>query len=467
MSGGIVDRLIRLFRTEEEAEQDQASPKPGSAGNRRGRNGGDGEMTRLAGHTDPEVRREVASRRDVRPEILTSLAADPAPEVRCAVAANAATPAQVRRDLADDQSTEVRSVLARRIAHLAPGLTTDEQDRIRRLTYDTLSTLARDQAVRVRRILSETLKDVAGAPPQVIKRLALDTELVVSTPVLEFSPALSDDDLLEIIANAPTTGALAAISRRSNVVAPVADAIALSGDREAIAVLLGNTSAQIREETLDGLIEQAPGVEAWHDPLVHRPNLSSRAVLRLAEFVAENLVDVLTAREDIDSDTARAVSEEVKRRLAAETKESGEQPRKPARPGGTGSGGGERVSPYSQALKMFRSGHLDEQVIAGALSARDYSFVQASLAVRSGLPETVIRRTVAARSAKGLLSLTWKGGLSVHLAERLQRNLARIPPDEVLVAKKGKYPLTKDEMNWQIKFFVSLESQHRPSGGMG
>ena len=135
--------------------------------------------------------------------------------------------------------------------------------------------------------------------------------------------------------------------------------------------------------------------------------------------------------------------------------------------GGTGSGGGERVSPYSQALKMFRSGHLDEQVIAGALSARDYSFVQASLAVRSGLPETVIRRTVAARSAKGLLALTWKGGLSVHLAERLQRNLARIPPDEVLVAKKGKYPLTKDEMNWQIKFFVSLESQHRPSGGGG
>jgi len=49
---------------------------------------------------------------------------------------------------------------------LAPGLTADEQDKMRKMAYEALDALARDQVIRVRRILSEALKNVADAPPE-------------------------------------------------------------------------------------------------------------------------------------------------------------------------------------------------------------------------------------------------------------------------------------------------------------
>ena len=50
-----------------------------------------------------------------------------------------------------------------------------------------------------------------------------------------------------------------AISRRVALGQDVADAIVDTGDIEAVAELLGNASAQIREETLDRIVDQAPG----------------------------------------------------------------------------------------------------------------------------------------------------------------------------------------------------------------
>lgn len=100
----------------------------------------------------------------------------------------------------------------------------------------------------------------------------------MATPVLEYSPLLSDEDLLEIIGRNPIRGTLAAIARRQNVSEPVTEAIVESPDRDAVTALLANPSAQIREETLDRIIDAAPDQEPWHTPLVHRGELSVRAI---------------------------------------------------------------------------------------------------------------------------------------------------------------------------------------------
>ncbi|MBF0334450.1 MAG: DUF2336 domain-containing protein, partial [Alphaproteobacteria bacterium] len=273
------------------------------------------EARELAHHPDPKVRRTLAAREDVRPEILYYLAGDPSPEVRHEIASNRSTPPQADLLLAADADDEVRKVLAGKVARLAPDLSADEQDRLRRMTYEALVLLARDQIVRVRQIISETLKDVADAPPEVIRRLAADVEMVVSTPVLENSPVLTDDDLLEIIESSPTPAALSAISRRRGVRARVAEAIAASEDTAAIAILLANRSAQIREETLDMLIDRAPGIKTWHAPMVQRPQLSPKAAARLAQFVAENLLEALNRRQDLPPETLAAVAATVRRRI--------------------------------------------------------------------------------------------------------------------------------------------------------
>ncbi len=103
---------------------------------------------------------------------------------------------------------QVRADLARKISRLAPGLTAEEQDAVRRMTYETLALLAHDQLPTVRHILAEALKSEADAPPELIRRLARDIEIIVAAPVLEFSPVLTDEDLMDIIRASPAVGAL-------------------------------------------------------------------------------------------------------------------------------------------------------------------------------------------------------------------------------------------------------------------
>ncbi len=394
----------------------------------------------LARAPDSEARRRLAAREDLRPEIMYYLAEDSDPEVRQAIAENVSTPAQANLLLASDQDERVRASLAEKVARLAPGLTADEQDRLRRMTYQALELLVRDQMTVVRQVVAEALKDVAQAPPEVIRRLARDVELVVAAPVLEHSPVLGDDDLLDIINSGPIQGAVSAISRRRQVSAPVCDAIAETDDVDAIANLLANPSAQIREETLDSIIERAPDYEPWHAPLVRRPRLSARAAARLARFVAESLLEVLQEREDLDEATAAAVAETVNRRL---------EPRlEPRRPG---------EDALAAARRLHEQDALDEAIVLQALQGSDREFVKAALAVRAKLPLAVVEKAATTRSAKGVTALAWKAGLSMEAAVQLQAKLALIPPPDLLTAKNADaYPLAPDEMEWQIQLFVSM-----------
>lgn len=395
---------------------------------------------KLARDMNPAVRRELAGRDDVAPEILFFLADDPEPEVRQAIAANQASPAHADRVLAGDADQEVRGALAEKIARLAPGLSADDRDKVGRLAYDTLEALARDQVTRVRRILAEALKDVAHAPPEVIRRLARDAEAKVSSPVLQFSPLLTDADLLEIIASNPVSARLCAISRRDGVNAPVADAIAGSNDTAAIGALLANPTAQIREQLLDQLIDRAESVEIWHVPLVHRPRLPTGAVAKLARFVADGLLKALQARRDLTPKAMDEVRRIVNRRLRRKGSRSAD------------ADGASPEDTLTMAIELQRAGRLDEQMIGEAVRTGDREFAIAALAVRSGLSADLIRKVVSERNAKGMVAITWKAGFSAKLAETLQLRLAQVNRRDILAADGANYPLAIATLEFQIDF---------------
>src|SRR5579859_4404105 len=216
------------------------------------------ESKRLVQSRDPADRRRVAENQHVKPEVLYFLATDPDPDVRLAIARNQATPIQADVLLSRDSEETVRADLAAKIARFAPDLRPDETDKLKAMTYQVLETLIQDQAVRVRRVVAETLKDMNTAPAGLIQRLARDPELAVAGPVLQYSPVLTDDDLLDIVRQLPIPGAAAAIARRRRLGPAVADEIGNGMDVDAITALLSNSSAQIREDTLDRLVERAP-----------------------------------------------------------------------------------------------------------------------------------------------------------------------------------------------------------------
>lgn len=411
----------------------------------------------LARHADPEVRRQLAGRSDLRPEILYFLADDPAPEVRRQIACNLATPAQADLHLAADKDALVRGDLARKIARLVPGLSSREQDRLRRMTYETLEMLARDQILRVRQILAEALKDIADAPPEIIRQLAHDSELSVSTPILQFSPALTDEDLLEIILGSPEIGRLVAIARRRDLSPALCERIAHGGDSEAIAVLLGNPSAQIREETLDFLLDRAPANEPWHAPFVRRPRLSLRAVTGLARFVADDLLQILDERTDFNHEIKAAVAAAVRQRIAEGSYTAGGQVQvpNPARQGDVS---------FERLREMAAAGQLDDKAVTDALLAGEDLFALRALAVGAGVSEARVEKILATRSAKGMVALAWRAGLTMETAVTLQVKLAKVSPGDLVRARPGSdaFPMAPDEMLWQLDFFASMVGDGMP-----
>jgi uncharacterized protein (DUF2336 family) len=394
-----------------------------------------GEAKALARHVDPEVRRALAGRGDVRPELLYFLAADTAPEVRREIASNNGTPRQADLVLARDIDPDVRCELARKIARLVPDLPPEAHERVGEQTLEILELLARDQLPRVRGILSEELKHATRVPHHVVKRLAMDVERIVAAPIAEYSPLLSDDDLLEIIRGGVVTDAVA---RRDQVSERVADAVVATSNLPAIAVLLGNESAQIREETLDAIIDQAGEAQVLHAPLVQRPDLSLRAIRRIASFVAASLVATLAERNKLDADTQAELNRVMRERINTA----------PAEP--------ESDDAEARARAAHQAGVIDDDWIDEAVDAGELRLLRHGLGLKAGLPAETVSRILGARSAKAVVSLAWKAGLAMRTAIRLQHRVARLPAHAVINARDGTdFPLTEEEMTWQIGYFAS------------
>ena len=403
------------------------------------------QSKKLLRDSDPAVRRALARHPGTRPEVLYFLAEDSSTDVRLEIANNERTPRQADLLLADDGDDEIRTALATKIARLTPALPDKDRGALYEYTMQVLEKLAQDQIVRVRQIMAEALQDVADAPHSVIQQLASDAELVVSGPVLRFSPVLTDKDLLSIINSGAAQSKLAAISERRNVSGDVADAIVGEGNEETVAILLANSTAQIREETLDALTARSEKIVSWHAPLVARPALSMRSARILAGFVADHLLAKLQAREDLEAATLESVAEVVAERL------------------GDANGKQDLVDPewaqddvsQEEIEALKKAGKLSEAAIVESLEAGRKRFVEAALASLAEVPRGSAARIVAQRSGKALVALAWKAGMSTDVIGPLQVQLMGLPPSKIVIADDPDlWPMSEEDMDWQLDFFL-------------
>jgi uncharacterized protein (DUF2336 family) len=401
------------------------------------------QAARIARGTDVDARRALATREDLPPELLFFLAEDKDDDVRRNVAGNRQTPRRADQFLARDFDEGVRGAVADKMARVARNLATERRTAQRSLGIEVLETLARDTAAKVRARLSEAVGDLDNAPEDVIRQvievLARDTAIEVARPVLERSTLLSDDFLVSLVEAPKVEGTRTVISQRAHVSERVSDAIVDSADEGAITSLLSNTSAQIREETLDQLLDAAPGKTAWHAPLVRRPKLAARQVDRLGEFVAAALVEELSNRTDIDPASSKRLKEMMSLRIDGSTPVSTDP----------------SVRERNKVVELYNTGRLGPKVIDDALRQGRRAFVLASLSVRSGLDEPAVHAMVNSASARAVTALAWKSELSMEIAEKIQRQLSYIPDNKVIKPGiKGEYPMDKADLEMQIRMFA-------------
>lgn len=415
------------------------------------------DAKRIARSGDTGERTALARQSGMAPEILYYLAADKAAPVRIAVASNDATPPQANAMLAGDPDAAVRVALARKIAALSPQLDQEEQDRLSRLTWETLARLVNDTAVEVRAAIADVVQAMPDAPRALITRLARDAELPVAGPVLQFSPLLASDDLLALVADPPAPCTVSAIARRPHLNAQVSDAIATSASSSAITQLLANTSAQIRETTLDALIARSADHTEWHEPLVQRPKLTANAARKLAGIVAEHLVMRLSERPDIDPATAAFLKSQVVKQVSWKGQPTNHPSDDPA-PG----------KALGEAAAIENAGELNEDRLLMSAALGEARLVSAMLARGAEVPLAVVERAAALRSAKGLVALCWKAGFSMRSAVVVQALLGRLPPAAAITSVPGQaWPLSEEEMRWQIAFLGRPQGPGKPTAGAG
>ena len=395
---------------------------------------------------DEQARLRLGASADTPRETLLQLASDPAVTVRAAVAMNDAASPDTDHVLASDSNERVRLLLARKIAAAVPSLAPGASGALRDRALQTLHRLVRDEAVRVRAAIAAVVKDLPHMPRELILRLAQDSEISVSEPVIRLSPLLTAADLLALLSSPPHAATAEAVARRPGLPASVCDAVVKTMDSVAIRALLGNQTASIREVTLNILIAQAGLDESLHQPLVRRSSLSAEAAHALSGIVTTQLLDELAGRADLSPELSLELRRRLVDRLAMERADGQD---------------GFVVITADQALEAARGlqarGELDEAGLLGAVQRGESRLAAAMLSTSSGVPIAVVERAISLRSAKGLVSLVWSAGFSMALAGPLQILLARLPPKSALPpGPGGEFPLSEAEMSWQLEFLGRL-----------
>lgn len=117
-----------------------------------------------------------------------------------------------------------------------------------------LTLLLDDPSSKVRLAMAEALSNSRKAPPQVIAALAAD-QIEVATLVLGRSPLLTEADLIDRVAVAPTP-VQCAVARRAWVGISLAAAIAEVGEAEACIALIENPGADIAAVSFRRMVER-------------------------------------------------------------------------------------------------------------------------------------------------------------------------------------------------------------------
>jgi len=376
------------------------------------------------------------------PEMLVFLSQAQDRNIRTAVAGNPSAPAAIDLTLAEDADPMVRAALTTRFTAQMPELSNEDAQKFADRAGRILLRLADDTDIAVRRILSEEICRLEGIPKQVILKLAGDIDDLVAVPVCQFSPILSDEDLIGLVSSRGSPAARKAIARREGLGAEVSATLVDTGDIDAIGALLNNKSAHIRETTLDAIVERAEGVPSWHEALCGRPEITSSLAIKLAAFVATALIGQLAARQDLDAETVAYLTTAVTEALARD----------------------DAASAQDDTMVDVPS----EQDICAAIEKRRESLLVRLIAARARTGSSVVRRILAARIPKAIIALAWKTGLTMKTAERLQRYPATIPEKRIIkCSDDGRYPLNETDMEWQLATY-GLDTEaptDMPNGG--
>jgi uncharacterized protein (DUF2336 family) len=311
---------------------------------------------------------------------------------------NALTDEDIRA-LVRGSSEEERARAAHKICRsidqrpLSEPLTPEERD----AAEDILRVMAADAAESVRRALAVTLKGSNVLPRDVALKLARDVESV-AVPVLNYSPALTDADLAELVRQG-TGVRQVAIAYRPELSQIVTTALADYGVEEALKIACSNDNADFTEAALLKTVGRFPHSEGVKTAVGYRTSLPLAIAERLVEGAGEALKTYLGRVHGVEPSVAETLSTDAAERVTVDLAEQ--------------AAAAEDAGAF--AAHLARSGRLTASLLLRTLAQGNMRFFEHGVAELAGVPHARTWMMIHDAGPLGLRAIYERSGLPARL----------------------------------------------------
>jgi len=265
-----------------------------------------------------------------------------------------------------DPSADNRAETAQKISDTYKDAALSDEER--GIAEEILRSMTRDAEVMVHAALSESVKDNPTLPKDIALTLAADV-VEVAIPMLEFSKALSDADLLEIIQNKPPPGHQLAVARREIVPESISDALVATEHEDVVAELVANEGALISENTMNRIVDTFGDSGRVNSSLVWRQSLPLTVAERLVTLVSESLREHLVTHHELSPSVATDILLQTRERATV----------------GLVRAGTDVLDLEDLVAQLDQNSRLTPTLILRALCMGDTGFFEAALARRAGI----------------------------------------------------------------------------------
>jgi uncharacterized protein (DUF2336 family) len=178
-----------------------------------------------------------------------------------------------------------------------------------------MTVLLDDSSMCVRRSLAEALCRANDTPRAVVLALAAD-EPEAAAPVLQYSPVLTDADLVDCVASGDVA-AQTAVARRPNLPPRAKAALAETGHFDAVRALIANVEIDCPAELLHRIFARFGDDASLREALLERPALPAAVRARIAVAAAKDLGSGWRPCEPSASPARRAIRRSARSRRHA------------------------------------------------------------------------------------------------------------------------------------------------------
>ena len=216
------------------------------------------------------------------------------------------------RQLVTHPDREVRAGLTQKVCRQIRQIELSEREQ--KTVSEILTFIAKDTAAMVRRALAVTLKNSPNLPHDIAIKLIRDVDSIAS-PILTFSPVLTDDDLLDVL-KSKAAAKILAVSKRERIKGDLVKAILRYGDSRAVASVAANDGAELGAELGAQMLDIYHDNDLVKESFIARRDLPPMVVEKLLTMVSVDVAETLHEKHEVPVDIAIELARRTRERAS-------------------------------------------------------------------------------------------------------------------------------------------------------